>query len=90
MPTWSNKTTWLLDTVLPHIPFSVEGDVVRGRSACDGLGLMAAQIFAVEELHAEGRLYGVLAVNACGNTTNKQIHFFKSRDVEAVGFVTVK
>ncbi|KAI0399117.1 hypothetical protein F4802DRAFT_590894 [Xylaria palmicola] len=45
-----------MDTVPPHIPFSIEGDVIRGRGACDDLGPMVAQIFAVEELRAEGRL----------------------------------
>jgi acetylornithine deacetylase/succinyl-diaminopimelate desuccinylase-like protein len=45
-----------MDTVPPHIPFSMEGDVIRGRGACDDLGPMVAQIFAVEELRAEGKL----------------------------------
>lgn len=53
-----------MDTVPPHIPFSIDddgdgdgdGDVVRGRGACDDLGPMVAQIFAVEELRAEGAL----------------------------------
>ncbi|KAI1825970.1 hypothetical protein F4861DRAFT_537563 [Xylaria intraflava] len=45
-----------MDTVPPHIPFSIEGDVIRGRGACDDLGPMVAQIFAVEELRAEGKL----------------------------------
>lgn len=45
-----------MDTVPPHIPFSIEGDVIRGRGACDDLGPMVAQIFAIEELRAEGKL----------------------------------
>ncbi|KAJ3579533.1 hypothetical protein NPX13_g1039 [Xylaria arbuscula] len=45
-----------MDTVPPHIPFSIDGDVIRGRGACDDLGPMVAQIFAVEELRAEGKL----------------------------------
>ncbi|KAI1501024.1 hypothetical protein F5X99DRAFT_220215 [Biscogniauxia marginata] len=48
-----------MDTVPPHIPFSVDpddGDVIRGRGACDDLGPLAAQIFAVEELRAEGKV----------------------------------
>ncbi|CAJ2514073.1 Uu.00g021920.m01.CDS01 [Anthostomella pinea] len=45
-----------MDTVPPHIPFSIEGDVIRGRGACDDLGPMVGQIFAVEELRAEGKL----------------------------------
>lgn len=49
-----------MDTVPPHIPFSIsvdgDGEVVRGRGACDDLGPMVAQIFAVEELRAEGAL----------------------------------
>ncbi|KAI1639317.1 hypothetical protein F4809DRAFT_596603 [Biscogniauxia mediterranea] len=46
-----------MDTVPPHIPFSIDGDdgdLVRGRGACDDLGPMVAQICAVEELRAEG------------------------------------
>ncbi|NIC00915.1 M20/M25/M40 family metallo-hydrolase [Halobacterium sp. R2-5] len=31
-----------LDTVPPHIPFEQEGDVVRGRGACDAKGSLAA------------------------------------------------
>lgn len=47
-----------MDTVPPHIPFSLsdDGDVVRGRGACDDLGPMVAQIFAVQELRAAGAL----------------------------------
>ncbi|KAK5635330.1 hypothetical protein RRF57_011042 [Xylaria bambusicola] len=45
-----------MDTVPPHIPVSIDGDVIRGRGACDDLGPMVAQIFAVEELRAEGKL----------------------------------
>ncbi|KAI5921264.1 hypothetical protein F4810DRAFT_372718 [Camillea tinctor] len=47
-----------MDTVPPHIPFSIdaEGEVIRGRGACDDLGPMVAQICAVEELRAEGRV----------------------------------
>ncbi|KAI1330801.1 Zn-dependent exopeptidase [Xylariaceae sp. FL0255] len=45
-----------IDTVPPHIPFSMEGDLIRGRGACDDLGPMVSQIFAVEELRAEGKL----------------------------------
>ncbi|KAI1817858.1 hypothetical protein GGS20DRAFT_531074 [Poronia punctata] len=47
-----------MDTVPPHIPYSIDGDVIRGRGACDDLGPMVAQIFAVEELRAEGKLKG--------------------------------
>ena len=45
-----------MDTVPPHIPFSVEGDVIRGRGACDDMGPMVAQLYAVEELRAEGKI----------------------------------
>ncbi|KAI1336387.1 hypothetical protein F5Y15DRAFT_205468 [Xylariaceae sp. FL0016] len=45
-----------MDTVPPHIPFSIDGDVIRGRGACDDLGPMVAQIFAMEELRTEGKL----------------------------------
>ncbi|RQM04646.1 hypothetical protein DH86_00003758 [Scytalidium sp. 3C] len=45
-----------MDTVPPHIPFRMEGDVIYGRGSSDDLGPLAAQIFAVEELRAEKKL----------------------------------
>lgn len=45
-----------MDTVPPHIPFSIDGDVIRGRGACDDFGPLVAQLYAVEELRAEGKL----------------------------------
>lgn len=45
-----------MDTVPPHIPFSIEGDVIRGRGACDDLGPLVSQLAAIEELRAEGRI----------------------------------
>ena len=45
-----------MDTVPPHIPFSIEGDVVRGRGACDDMGPLVGQLYAVEELRAEGKV----------------------------------
>lgn len=43
-----------MDTVPPHIPFSIKGDVIYGRGSCDDKGPLAAQITAVQELRAEG------------------------------------
>lgn len=43
-----------MDTVPPHIPLSIEGDIIYGRGACDDKGPLAAQIIALEELRAEG------------------------------------
>ncbi|KPM46537.1 hypothetical protein AK830_g69 [Neonectria ditissima] len=43
-----------MDTVPPHIPFSMKGDIIFGRGACDDKGPLAAQITALEELRAEG------------------------------------
>ncbi|KAG2420009.1 hypothetical protein HFD88_004806 [Aspergillus terreus] len=45
-----------MDTVPPHIPLRVEGSTIYGRGACDDKGPMAAQICALEELRAEGRV----------------------------------
>lgn len=45
-----------MDTVPPHIPFSMEGDVIRGRGACDDLGPLVSQVLAIEELRAEGKI----------------------------------
>lgn len=35
-----------LDTVKPHVPYSRDGDVVRGRGACDSKGSLAALLAA--------------------------------------------
>lgn len=43
-----------MDTVPPHIPFSIKGDIIFGRGACDDKGPLAAQIIALQELRAEG------------------------------------
>lgn len=43
-----------MDTVPPHIPLSIKGDIIYGRGACDDKGPLAAQIIALEELRAEG------------------------------------
>ncbi|CAI7656750.1 unnamed protein product [Penicillium bialowiezense] len=45
-----------MDTVPPHIGFAIEGDVIYGRGSCDDKGPMAAQIIAVEELRANGKI----------------------------------
>ncbi|KAI1382881.1 uncharacterized protein F4822DRAFT_422953 [Hypoxylon trugodes] len=54
----SRKTRLLLtahmDTVPPHIPLTIEGDIIRGRGSSDDLGPLAAQIVAAEELRKEG------------------------------------
>ncbi|KEY71214.1 hypothetical protein S7711_02324 [Stachybotrys chartarum IBT 7711] len=56
----SRKTRVLLtahmDTVPPHIPPTVDGDIIRGRGSSDDLGPLAAQIMAAEELRREGKL----------------------------------
>lgn len=45
-----------MDTVPPHIPPTVDGNVIRGRGSSDDLGPLAAQIIAVEELKKDGLL----------------------------------
>jgi acetylornithine deacetylase len=45
-----------MDTVPPHIPLCIDGDIIRGRGACDDLGPLAAQIVAAEELRREGKI----------------------------------
>lgn len=56
----SRKTRVLLtahmDTVPPHIPLTVDGDIIRGRGSSDDLGPLAAQIVAAEELRREGKV----------------------------------
>ncbi|KAK7418124.1 hypothetical protein QQX98_004099 [Neonectria punicea] len=42
-----------MDTVPPHIPFSIKGDIIFGRGSCDDKGPLAAQVIALEELRAE-------------------------------------
>jgi len=43
-----------IDTVPPHVPFSRDGDVVRGRGACDAKGPLAALLTAFFEADIEG------------------------------------
>ncbi|KAH7362380.1 hypothetical protein B0T11DRAFT_255801 [Plectosphaerella cucumerina] len=43
-----------MDTVPPHIPLAIDGDIIRGRGSSDDLGPLAAQIIAAEELRREG------------------------------------
>lgn len=45
-----------MDTVPPHIPLTIDGDIIRGRGSSDDLGPLAAQIIAVEELRKQGKL----------------------------------
>jgi len=45
-----------MDTVPPHIPLTIDGDIIRGRGSSDDLGPLAAQILAAEELRKEGKL----------------------------------
>jgi acetylornithine deacetylase len=42
-----------IDTVPPFIPSSEDGDHIYGRGSCDAKGIIAAQISAAEELHAQ-------------------------------------
>ena len=43
-----------LDTVPPHIISSEDAENIYGRGACDAKGIIAAQIFAAEQLRANG------------------------------------
>lgn len=56
----SRKTRLLvtahMDTVPPHIPLTIDGDIIRGRGSSDDLGPLAAQVVAVEELRREGKI----------------------------------
>jgi len=43
-----------LDTVPPYLPPELDGDVLRGRGACDAKGIAAAMWCAAERLRADG------------------------------------
>ena len=43
-----------LDTVPPHMISSEDGEQIHGRGACDAKGIIAAQIFAAENLRSSG------------------------------------
>ncbi|KAH8880914.1 Zn-dependent exopeptidase [Thozetella sp. PMI_491] len=45
-----------MDTVPPHIPLTIDGDIIRGRGSSDDLGPLAAQIMAAEELRKEDKV----------------------------------
>ena len=42
-----------IDTVPPFIPSSEDAEHIYGRGSCDAKGIIAAQIYAAERLHAE-------------------------------------
>ena len=43
-----------MDTVPPFIPSSEDDEYIYGRGSCDAKGIIAAQIFAAEELRSKG------------------------------------
>jgi acetylornithine deacetylase len=43
-----------IDTVPPFIPSSEDDEYIYGRGSCDAKGIIAAQVFAAEQLRAEG------------------------------------
>jgi acetylornithine deacetylase len=45
-----------MDTVPPHIPLTIDGDIIRGRGSSDDLGPLAAQIMASEQLRQEDKI----------------------------------
>ncbi|MXR51690.1 M20/M25/M40 family metallo-hydrolase [Halovenus sp. WSH3] len=56
-----------IDTVPPHVPYEREGDLVRGRGACDAKGPLAAFVDAFLHAEIDGRL--TLAVTTNEETT---------------------
>jgi acetylornithine deacetylase len=51
-----------MDTVPPYIPSSEDEEYIYGRGACDAKGIIAAQIFAAEQLRDRGVRVGLLFV----------------------------
>lgn len=51
-----------MDTVPPFFPSREDDEFVYGRGSCDAKGIIAAEIAASEQLHAEGRSVGLLFV----------------------------
>lgn len=51
-----------LDTVPPFLPPSVDGDLLRGRGACDAKGIAASMIMAAERLRQQKRQVALLFV----------------------------
>ena len=43
-----------IDTVPPFIPSSEDDEYIRGRGSCDAKGIIAAQVFAAEQLRSKG------------------------------------
>ncbi|MEM4782427.1 MAG: M20/M25/M40 family metallo-hydrolase, partial [Halalkalicoccus sp.] len=61
-----------IDTVSPHVPFERDGDVVRGRGACDAKGPLAAMLAAFFEAEPDGRT--TLAVTPDEETLSTGAH----------------
>lgn len=51
-----------LDTVPPHVPPRIDGDILYGRGACDAKGIAASMLAAAERLRAAGRPVALLFV----------------------------
>jgi acetylornithine deacetylase len=51
-----------LDTVPPFIPPRLDGDVLRGRGACDAKGIVASMMLAADDLRARGVPVALLLV----------------------------
>lgn len=61
-----------MDTVTPHVPFERDGDVVRGRGACDAKASLAAMAAAFEAV--EPNCTVELVVSPDEETTSQGLH----------------
>lgn len=61
-----------IDTVSPHVPFERDGDLIRGRGACDAKGPLSALLAAFFEAEFDGEL--TLAVTPDEETLSTGAH----------------
>ncbi|MFP4175524.1 MAG: M20/M25/M40 family metallo-hydrolase, partial [Halobacteriales archaeon] len=64
-----------MDTVAPHIAYERDGDVVRGRGACDAKGPLASMVAAYEGFDADVRTVR-LVVSPDEETLSRGLHSY--------------
>jgi acetylornithine deacetylase len=78
-----------MDTVAPHVPYERDGNVVRGRGACDAKGPLAAMVAAYESFDATERTVR-LVVSPDEETLSRGLHeYLRDEGADDVGFAVV-
>lgn len=77
-----------MDTVAPHVPYERDGDVIRGRGACDAKGPLAAMVAAYERFEATRRTVR-LVISPDEETLSRGLHDYLRNADSDVEFAVV-